>query len=97
MCQEPIGETLEELWISYNFIEKLKGIEVLKNLKTLYLSYNYVKDWNEFSKISVLHGSLIELSFLGNPLAENMDEEAYRTEVSQRLPFLKRLDGDFVV
>lgn len=69
----------------------------MKNLKILYLSYNFVKDWNEFSKLSALHGSLQELSFLGNPLAENMEEEAYRIEVATRLPFLKRLDGDFVV
>ena len=31
--QEAVGETLQELWISYNFIEKLKGIGVLKKLK----------------------------------------------------------------
>lgn len=31
--QEAVGDTLEELWISYNNIEKLKGINVLKRLK----------------------------------------------------------------
>ena len=31
--QEAVGDTLEELWISYNNIEKLKGINVLKKLK----------------------------------------------------------------
>ena len=31
--QEPVAETLEELWISYNNIEKLKGITVLANLR----------------------------------------------------------------
>lgn len=31
--QEAVGDTLEELWISYNKIEKLKGINVLKKLK----------------------------------------------------------------
>ena len=31
--QEAVGETLQELWISYNNIEKLKGINVLKKLK----------------------------------------------------------------
>lgn len=30
---EAVGDTLEELWISYNYIEKLKGINVLKKLK----------------------------------------------------------------
>lgn len=31
--QEAVGDTLEELWISYNLVEKLKGIQVLKKLK----------------------------------------------------------------
>ncbi|MEE6492587.1 hypothetical protein FKM82_016610 [Ascaphus truei] len=30
---EAVGEILEELWISYNLIEKLKGIHVMKKLK----------------------------------------------------------------
>ena len=28
--QEPVADTLEQLWISYNQIEKLKGIGILK-------------------------------------------------------------------
>ena len=31
--QEAVSDTLEELWISYNNIEKLKGITVLAKLK----------------------------------------------------------------
>ncbi|KAB7507011.1 Dynein light chain 1, axonemal [Armadillidium nasatum] len=31
-----IGDTLEQLWISYNQIEKLKGINSLKNLKEIH-------------------------------------------------------------
>lgn len=45
--QEAVGDTLEELWISYNFIEKLKGIHVMKKLKILYMSNNLVKDWGK--------------------------------------------------
>lgn len=48
---EAVGDTLEELWISYNFIEKLKGINVLKKVKVLYMSNNSVKDMGEFSKL----------------------------------------------
>ena len=48
---EAVGDTLEELWISYNSIEKLKGINVLKKLKVLYMSNNSVKDMNEFVKL----------------------------------------------
>lgn len=45
--QEAVGDTLEELWISYNLIEKLKGIQCLKKLKVLYMSNNLVKDWGK--------------------------------------------------
>ena len=33
MLQEAVGDTLEELWISYNNVEKLKGVTVLSKLK----------------------------------------------------------------
>lgn len=49
--QEAVGDTLQELWISYNLIEKLKGINVLKKLVVLYMSNNQVKDWGEFGKL----------------------------------------------
>ena len=49
--QEAVGDTLEELWISYNQIEKLKGINVLKKMKILYMSNNSVRDWAEFNKL----------------------------------------------
>lgn len=45
--QEAVGDTLEELWISYNLIEKLKGVHCMKNLKVLYMSNNLVKDWGK--------------------------------------------------
>lgn len=45
--QEAVADTLEELWISYNFIEKLRGIRVMKKLKVLYMSNNLVKDWGK--------------------------------------------------
>ena len=31
--KDAVAETLEQLWISYNSIEKLKGLAVLKKLK----------------------------------------------------------------
>ena len=34
-----MADTLEELWISYNNIEKLKGIGVLKKLKVKSFGY----------------------------------------------------------
>lgn len=59
-----MGDTLEELWISYNLIEKLKGIGVLKKLKVLYMSNNLVKEWTEFNKLQEMP-NLEDLVFVG--------------------------------
>jgi len=59
-----LGDTLEELWISYNLIEKLKGIGVLKKLKVLYMSNNLVKEWTEFNKLQEM-SNLEDLVFVG--------------------------------
>ncbi|KAJ8984379.1 hypothetical protein NQ317_003527 [Molorchus minor] len=90
---EGVADSLEELWMSYNFIEKLKGIGVLKNLKVLYIANNVVKEWVEFNKLNELQ-NLQELLFVGNPLMENMETEAYKAEIARRLPHLKKLDGE---
>jgi len=62
--QEAIGDTLEELWISYNLIEKIKGVNVLKNLKVLYISNNLVKEWAEFNRLAEIP-NLKDLIFVG--------------------------------
>jgi len=69
---EPLGDTLEELWISYNCIEKMKGIQVMKNLRVLYMSNNLVREWSEFARLQELP-KLWDLVFVGNPLQENLE------------------------
>ncbi|XP_018320213.1 dynein light chain 1, axonemal [Agrilus planipennis] len=93
---EGIGDTLEELWVSYNLIEKLKGIDVLKNLKVLYISNNLIKEWAEFNKLQQLP-KLEDLLFCGNPLYENMDETAWKNSAINKLPHLKKLEGEPVL
>ncbi|KAL9880555.1 dynein light chain 1, axonemal [Glossina fuscipes] len=93
---EPLSDTLEELWISYNIIEKIKPIESMKALKVFYVSNNSIKDWAEFSRMSV-PPKLEEITFLGNPLYELMDEAAFRSEAIRRLPNMKKLDGETVI
>ena len=41
VVQEAVADTLEQLWISYNNIEKLKGIAVLKKLKVCHRCCTY--------------------------------------------------------
>ncbi|XP_015516970.1 dynein axonemal light chain 1-like [Neodiprion lecontei] len=93
---EPLIETLEELWISYNSIEKMKGITCMKNLRVLYMSNNLVREWNELSKLQELP-SLRDLLFVGNPLCDGLETEAWRAEVARRLPNLEKLDGEPII
>lgn len=96
---EAVGDSLEELWISYNNIEKLKGINVLKKLKVLYIRQNNVKDMVEFMKLADLT-CMVELGFVGNPLADALSEagpENYTETITKKLPKLKRLDGFTVI
>ncbi|XP_064368637.1 dynein axonemal light chain 1 isoform X1 [Dromaius novaehollandiae] len=96
---EAVADTLEELWISYNFIEKLRGIRVMKKLKVLYMSNNLVKDWAEFVRLAELP-LLEDLVFVGNPLQEKYasdQKNSWIEEASKRVPKLKKLDGILVI
>ncbi|KZC14308.1 Dynein light chain 1, axonemal [Dufourea novaeangliae] len=90
---EPLGDTLEELWISYNLIEKMKGINAMKNLRVLYMSNNLVREWNEFGRLQEL-GNLQDLVFVGNPLYESVEMEQWRPDVARRLSTLEKLDAN---
>lgn len=61
---EPLAETLEELWISYNFIDRMKGILGMNKLKVLHMSNNKIEDWNELQKLADMQ-SLLDLVFVG--------------------------------
>ncbi|CAG0881952.1 unnamed protein product [Darwinula stevensoni] len=91
---EAVGETLEELWISYNLIEKMKGINSLKNLKVLYMSNNLVKDWAEFDRLKELP-HLEDLVLENNPLQlrYNSWRDWCLQGVLPRLPCLTKLEG----
>jgi dynein light chain 1 len=90
---EPVAPTLEELWISYNSIEKLKGIEVLQKLKVLYISNNKISDWKQVELLKQLP-DLEHVVMTGNPLHEkHMESGDWMEEVKARLPQIKKLDG----
>jgi dynein light chain 1 len=52
MALEEIGLTLEELWLSYNQIEKLDGLGPCIKLTNLFMSNNRIKSWEEVAKLS---------------------------------------------
>lgn len=104
---EVLADTLEQLWISYNQVEKFKAINNLKKLRVFYFAYNQIKDWAEIVKLNELT-SLEEITAYGNPIHERIVgdnfppepsqpitplEKQYRREFSVRLPHLKKLDG----
>jgi dynein light chain 1, axonemal len=48
---EDVASSLEELWISYNQISSLDGLQCCTNLTTLYISNNIIKSWSELDKL----------------------------------------------
>lgn len=77
-----VADTLEELWVSYNLVEKLVGIEKLSNLRVLYLGNNKVRDWSEVDRLSSLD-KLDDLLLRGCPLYDDNSSNlaSYRIEV----------------
>lgn len=64
----------------------------MKALRVFYISFNMIKDWTEFMRMGV-PPNLSEITFVGNPLNENMDQSAFTAEAVRRLPNMKKLDG----
>lgn len=93
---EELAESLEQLWISYNIVEKLVGIEKCKRMKILYASNNKISSWEEIDRLSELP-NLEDLLLLGNPLymkyCEKGQIEKYKEGILKRIPRLKKLDG----
>ncbi|KAL9647684.1 hypothetical protein ABK040_015173 [Willaertia magna] len=89
-----VAATLTQLWISYNYIASLAGIEKLKKLKVLYVGNNKIASWTEIDRLKELV-ELEDLLLIGNPLEKNSKDsgENYRLQVLIRLPHLKKLDG----
>ena len=94
---DEVSGTLEQLWLSYNQIDKLDGFTVpMRRLRVLYLSNNAVKSFDELAKLRDPCPVLEELLLLGNPCYEGITIEQARIEVVRRLPKLKKLDSHVV-
>lgn len=74
---EEVSSTLEELWLSYNQIEKLEGLSSLAKLTTLFISNNKIKSWDEVSKLAQLP-ELKNVLLVGNPIYGDKNQENYR-------------------
>lgn len=89
---DEVGATLKELWISYNAIERLDGLQSCIRLQVLFMSNNRVKSWDEVGRLAQLQ-ELKNLLLLGNPIYEGFSKDEVKPLVVQRVPQLETLDG----
>jgi dynein light chain 1 len=96
---DPVCGTLQELWLSYNQVIKLSGLEACTRLRVLYLANNLIR---EFKELEAVPGCVEDISLVGNPVweAAKLDGgvpsaigSTYRIEILRRLPHLKKIDG----
>jgi len=95
---EEVGSTLEELWLSYNQIEKLDGLAPCVRLHTFFLSNNRVKSWDEVPKLAQLP-EIKTVLLKRNPIyAEGKEEAATENilQVVKRIPQIETVDGKLV-
>lgn len=93
---QDVAATLEELWLSYNLIASLDGLQPCSRLRVLYLSNNAVREWAEVERLAELP-ALREVLLVGNPLYEGMERAAARLQVLRRLPLLAKIDNELVL
>lgn len=95
-----LGNKLEQLWVSYNQISSLSGVEKLKCLKVFYAGNNKINDVKEVAKLAELP-DLEEVVLFGNPFVQAIvakeGELEYVSKVLELLPKLKKLDGVSVI
>ena len=95
MALEDVGQTLEELWLSYNQIEKLDGLQPCIKLTTLYISNNKIKSWDEVSKLSQLP-EIKSVLFVGNPIYGDRSKDDNAPLIVKRVPQIESIDGKMV-
>ncbi|EPZ32961.1 outer arm dynein light chain 1 [Rozella allomycis CSF55] len=94
---DAVADTLEELWISYNQLERVNGIECCKKLQVFYASNNKIKAWDGIDRLKELP-LLNDLLLVGNPLEEKCTGDGnWREEISKKFPTLKKLDGKPII
>merc|ERR1719433_1577920 len=92
---EEIASTLRELWISYNSISQLDGLQPCQKLTTLFISNNKIKDWSELAKLQANH-ELVNILLVGNPIYEGLTKKQARPKVLNELPKIATLDGELL-
>ena len=89
---DEIGQSLEQLWISYNQIEKLEGLNGCVKLTTLFISNNRIKVWDELTKLANSE-NFQTILLVENPIYGTNDFDAVAPRVVKRIPQLQYLDS----
>lgn len=92
---EEIGITLKELWLSYNNIERLDGLQPCVALTTLFISNNKIRSWEEVSKLAQLP-ELKNLLLWGNQVYGDHTKESVKPHVVKVVPQITVLDGALI-
>jgi len=98
-----VGNTLKQLWISYNEIDKLDGLQALLKLECFYIGNNNIAKVDELNKITHLT-NLVDVVFKGNIFAlqdgnvnkpqDRTDREVYKEDIKKRIPSVNMIDGE---
>jgi len=94
--RQDVAGTLEELWMSYNQLASLEGLQACGKLRVLYAGNNCLREWAEVERLAELP-ALRELLLAGNPLYDGADRAAARLQVLKRLPALTKLDNELIL
>ena len=89
---DEIGQTLEQLWLSYNQIEKLEGLTPCIKLHTFFATNNRIRSWDEVAKLAQLP-EIKNVFFLGNPIYGDKTKEEAAPYVVKRIPQIKNTDA----
>lgn len=91
---EGVAPTLDQLWLSYNDIASLSGLERCRQLRVLCIANNKIKKWEEVEKLKELP-LIAEVVLKGNPIMLECKDGTigYAKLVLNLLPHLQKLDG----
>jgi len=92
---EEVGSTLRELWISYNSISTLDGLNCCPKLTTLFMSNNKLKEWTELAKLQS-NPELTNILLVGNPCYEGFTKKQVRPKIIEHLPKIATIDGELL-
>ena len=92
---DDLAGTLEQLWLSYNQLDRLDNLGNLQKLHTLLIANNKIKNWDEVNKLAN-NSSLKIIMLCGNPIYTETVRADNWPRVVKRAPQIESIDGVMV-